>query len=121
MIEYIDTAAYLENDYVETKCYEISNKVLKYVHVDNDDVNKARKYIYDTLIDKLEYLNEREIEFYDDRYEVDERGIEKSFDNSADVLFDNIECDLIEAKCDRDDNSQMSLDDAVDIIDNTRV
>jgi len=118
MIEYIDTAEYLENDYVETKCCEISNKVLKYVHVDNDDVNKARKYIYDTLIDKLEYLNEREIEFYDDRYEVDERGIEKSFDNSADVLFDNIECDLIEAK---DDNSQMSLDDAVDIIDNTRV
>lgn len=121
MIEYIDTAEYLENDYVETKCYEISNKVLKYVHVDNDDVNKARKYIYDTLIDKLEYLNEREIEFYDDRYEVDALGIEKSFDNSADVLFDNIECDLIEAKCDRDDNSQMSLDDAVDIIDNTRV
>lgn len=117
MIEYIDTAEYLENDYVESKCCEISNKVLKYVHVDND-VNKARQEIYDILIDKLEYLNEREIEFYDDRYEVDALGIEKSFDNSADVLFDNIEYDLIEAKC---DNSQMSLDDAVDIIDNTRV
>ena len=118
MIEYIDTAEYFENDYVETKCCEISNKILKYVHVDNNDVNKARKYIYDILIDKLEYLNEREIEFYDDRYEVDALGIEKSFDNAADVIYENIECDLIEAK---DDNSQMSLDDAVDIIDNTRV
>lgn len=121
MIEYIDTAEYFENDYVETKCCEISNKILKYVHVDNNDVNKARQDIYDTLIDKLEYLNEKQIEFFADSYEVDERGIEKSFDNSADVLFDNIEYDLIEAKCDRDDNSQMSLDDAVDIIDNTRV
>lgn len=120
MIEYIDTAEYFENDYVETKCCEISNKILKYVHVDNNDVNKARQDIYDTLIDKLECLNEKEIEFYDS-YEVDDLGIEKSFDNAADVIYENIECDLIEAKCERNDNCHMSLDDALDIIDNTRV